>query len=560
MKKHYLVYVLLSSLFVGCNNDNDLLTNQANEDYKEDYVILQERDPNSPLILSLKDNTRYSLTNQKSSLTFKDFLGRGYKAESLPIGNPEGITYPIIDTKKLEEDHPSYFSSPKSINKADATSFAYSSFERYTENSSTTKKINSGLSLNFGLFSIGSKRSLTEIFTKSVIEENNKVFGELDVVYRSDQYTMQMSSNIIEDIKQNYLSEEFKRELYNTTPSELFYNYGGFVLSSFITGGKAIAVYVGSYKGTDTSETKERNMNTDINASYGFSKGSDDSLSGNLGFGKDYSNGKTTSNKFSNMSTSVSTIGGSLALPAFTSPQDINNININLSGWLSSLNDKSTHSIIDIANNGMIPLVDFIPEINLKEKFSKYYQTGVEQNEIQKLRAPYIKIALNQRYVQSLGILIIDATFYDRFGDTTYLMSKGLDARGFDSKKEIQIMKEEVNKIFDNIEIVSPYSSYSSSFSYSTSPQVSDLDRDFIKKDLTWNIFADGNMKKFIDSTNNTIYIYGSYNLHNNPEKIAFSIHYDFILYTYGLKEYVNKLPTEIISHEELRKYPIYAL
>ena len=552
MKKHYLAYFLLSSLFVGCNNDNELLTEQVSEDDKG-YIILQERDPNSPLILSLKDNTRSTFTNQRDGLTFNDFLGRSYKADLLPMGNPKAITFPVIDIQKLKADHPSYFSDPKPLNESNATSFSYSSFKRFTENSSTTRKINSGSSLNVGLFSVGSKQFLTEIFTQSVTEESNRVFGELDVICRSDQYTMQTSSSILKDIRHKYLLEDFKHELYNTTPSELFYNYGGFILSNFITGGKAVAVYAGSYKGTDTSETKERNMNTDINASYGFSKKNNDSLSGNLGFGKDYSYGKTTSNKFSSISTSVSTTGGSLVLPAFTPPQDINSININLSGWLSSLNDKSTHSVIEIADNGLIPLTDLIPEINLKEEFSKYYQTGVKKSDIKKIIAPIIVIEFNQRYGGSYGIMMIYANFYNRIGDQICLINKAVDIKGFDYKKECKVMIEEINQVFSNIKIVSPYSP-------SSSLKASNPDRDFIKKDLTWDVFADGNMKKFIDTQSNTIYIYGSYNYHNSPTKIAFSIHYDFILDTYGLREYVNKLPTKVISYEELEKYPIYAL
>lgn len=559
MKKYHLAYFLLSLFFIGCDNDNELFTEQIKEG-EEDYIILQERDPNLPLILSLEDNTRSIYTNHRASLTFEDFLGRGYKADFLPMGNPEGITYPVVDIQKLKAAHPSYFSAPKPLNKASATSFSYSSFERYAENSNTTRKINSGFSLNVGLFSVGSKEFMTGIFTKSIAEESNRVFGELDVVYRSDQYTMQTSSNILEDIKRNYLSEEFKRELYNTTPSELFYNYGGFVLSNFITGGKAVAVYAGSYKGTDTSETKERNMNMDINASYGFSEKNDGSLSGNLGFGKNYSSGKATSNKFSSISTSVSTIGGSLVLPAFTSPQDINNININLSGWLSSLNDKSTHSVIDVADNGIIPLVDFIPETNLKEQFSEYYRTGVKQNDIQKLFLPHIRLSPSRSYEQQLAFQIVYAELYDRFGDPIIIISKAIDISGFNLEREFKNMVEEINKVFSNIKITSPNSSYSSlSSSRTISPEVNEY-RNKLMKDLTWNIFEDGNMKKFIDSSSNTIYIYGSYDFYSKPKKIAFSFHYDFLLDTYGLREYVDKLPTQAISYEELREYPIYAL
>lgn len=102
MKKHYLAYFLLSSLFVGCNNDNELLTEQVSEDDKG-YIILQERDPNSPLILSLKDNTRSTFTNQKDGLTFNDFLGRSYKADLLPMETPKLLLSLLLTFRNLKQ-------------------------------------------------------------------------------------------------------------------------------------------------------------------------------------------------------------------------------------------------------------------------------------------------------------------------------------------------------------------------------------------------------------------------------------------------------------------------
>ena len=76
---------------------------------------------------------------------------------------------------------------------------------------------------------------MTEVFTTSKVEESKRIFGELNIQIRDASYYMQTSSNIIKKIKLDYLTEDFKEELYNLTPSEFFNNYGGFVLSSFIT-------------------------------------------------------------------------------------------------------------------------------------------------------------------------------------------------------------------------------------------------------------------------------------------------------------------------------------
>lgn len=107
------------------------------------------------------------------------------------------------------------------IGKGEAQSFAYTGFDRYTENSSTTKKINNaGFTLNLGLFSLGAHKTMTEVFTTSKVEESKRIFGELNIQIRDASYYMQTSSNIIKKIKLDYLTEDFKEELYNLTPSE----------------------------------------------------------------------------------------------------------------------------------------------------------------------------------------------------------------------------------------------------------------------------------------------------------------------------------------------------
>ena len=52
------------------------------------------------------------------------------------------------------------------------------------------------------------------------------------------------------------------------------------------------------------------------------------------------------------METSVKTIGGSPFFSNFSIPTKVDNADINLSQWVSSLNDKNTHtgvSVVDVA-------------------------------------------------------------------------------------------------------------------------------------------------------------------------------------------------------------------
>lgn len=165
-----------------------------------------------PLILSKKTSTK-SLIQPREKLPFNEYLGRSYVDRTLPIGSSENVAFPVIDIKKLYQEHPNYITDAR-IGKGEATSFSYANFERYTSNSKTSKKIKLGFSINLGLFSIGAKRSMTEIYSSSLIQESNRVYGELNVEIKDSYYRLQTSSNINKIITLDYLTPEFKDELY----------------------------------------------------------------------------------------------------------------------------------------------------------------------------------------------------------------------------------------------------------------------------------------------------------------------------------------------------------
>lgn len=536
MKKVNLLFLCMIA-FISCNEEQDLdLSVNQNDAGKE--IVLKERDSRYPLILSQR-KTKPRNTKSIPTLSFSDYLGRSFACNHFPLGDPEDIKIQVINTEKLMKDYPSYFWKNE-IEKGDAQSFAYTGFDRYTENSSNTKKVNkAGFSLNLGLFSFGAHKTMTEVFTTSKVEESKRIFGELNIQIRDASYYMQTSSNIIKKIKLDYLTEDFKEELYNLTPSEFFNNYGGFVLSSFITGGRATALYTGIYRNNESTETKEKNMNTDISASYGFKfqKDKDGNVSAEGGIGKDYSHATTSTNKIEAMETSVKTIGGSPFFSNFSIPTKVDNADINLSQWVSSLNDKSTHKIIDIADEGLIPITEFMLEENMKKDFKYFIENGVPS--ITQIREPYLEI--NRTILASSTPSQVTTTLVTRFNQRIRI--KWHMGNGHDTHTEyIKNEAKRLSKIYGLkiIQIINPESL--DIFLNDKYTNITDLD--------------ETKMKKFVDTKHNTTYLLYS----EGEKKYAYSIHYDYLLDTYAIRDFVNSLPTIQIDPQDLFNYTIIAL
>lgn len=519
----------------ACNNA-DVISREEYEDNKT--VVIRERDTNSPLILSKKSKTKRLTKAPRYVVSFDKCLGMSFGCNVYPLGSMEDLGYPVIDLEKMSNDYPSYFTS-KRIGQSLAESFAYANYDRYTSNSSVTNKVDGGASLNLGLFKMEAKSSMSTIFSISSETQKNRVYGELNIEVRDSAYTMQMSSNIKKRIILNYLSGTFKDELYNTTPSELFTNYGGFVLSNFIVGGRATAVYAGLENSISTSSSKEQSMRTDISASFGFKKGG---TSGEFGFGKAYSNGSTSSNKIKYLKTSIRTIGGSAEYGSFSTATSINNLNIDMSGWMGSLNDKSTHSIIDIADNGLVPIADFIMEENLKRRFLQFYTEGV--SEITQLQEPYIELASEGNFV-----LILRVILHTRFGDEILICNKGISPKYPDNPVESIKDWERIEA-----EFVSRYTSIYKlkcvQQGWLTSPRL--RSRNVVQ--ISFEELDESQMQKF--TWDNKLYLLYS----NGTQKYAYSIHADYLLDTYAIREFVNTLPTAQILPERLFDYTVIAL
>lgn len=150
----------ITILFFACNNDNDDYNNWGSNQNESSDVILKERDRNLPevvtrkMILEHKPTARANGVDEGKIGNSDILLGYSYTIGSSIIGEYNNVLLPVVDVKKVKEVDASYV-DPKYLNTNFTHSFAYSNFERYETNSTVTKKVSSGVSLNLGVFKIG---------------------------------------------------------------------------------------------------------------------------------------------------------------------------------------------------------------------------------------------------------------------------------------------------------------------------------------------------------------------------------------------------------------------
>ena len=542
MKNLFLVTLCVLAL-ISCEKESqEQFSKEQQNAISTTGKILKERDPNSPLILSKKRTKNLNSKLKSENEPFKECLGISFNPLVLPLTNYKNMAWSVIDIEKYLKDYPGGYYNVKIVS-SESNYFAYTSFNRYVEKSKVSKKIKGGFKIDLGVFSIGAKSSMERVFSKTTINEDNRIYGELHYKYMDSRYWLKTSSNDIRNMK-SYISKRFVEDLYNNTRNQLFEYYGKFVLCDFIVGGSATVLYSGNYYGNSSSETRGKEFGVDISASFG------KTVSGEFGIGRGYSNGKESSNKFTNVRASAYTIGGIGGQATFSDPLDISSININLTSWLASLNNKNNHGIIEISDNGLVPITEFIREENIKH----YIELGnSNKHSLCEPVVTYIHIKKLDWEVLFLstrhgdGIKLYSG---QKISDTyTQALIKKNSSRYkvkyVDYSAPVNEILKELDPLnADDLGIEHPYfkTLYDEAvnFTYSTGLLIDE------------KISSD--MKKFI--YNNTTYLISQ----KQGVKYAYSIHFDYILDTYGIREWVNNMPTTQLTQWQLDKYTTIAL
>lgn len=551
------IYFLTTSIFllccISCSNDEAELstsTQAKKTEYKE--FIFQERLDNGQVRLSRDE----SLKTKASDIDIVPneplyLLGRSFKANDLPISNVNNFSGQVVDVIALTNDKEGkYAVLPNFIGKTKYESFSYSSFDRYEEKSTITKKKNSGFGLNLGLFKIGSKKTITEIFTKEFVEQNNMVFGELNIYYEGNSYKLQTTDYLMKTMGMRFLSKVFVNELYNNPIYKTIDAYGTDVLTSLTTGGRLTAYYAGQHKESASVDGKEKDMDKQINASFSL-KDSTAGGSANLGIGGKYSDYTYINKKFNNTKIFVETEGGAPGSAIVSKVNSIENIEIDYKDWLASFKDTKYHKMASINDKGLVPITDFVVEENLKMRINEY----LKYNKKEELSIPYINVfylvstwfgngPIDGRYHYCHPAIVLST----RTGEGIILKSYEenpviVDIQGLEKyPTDEQVLKfgerlyshpDAVKFVKDN---VTPYFKSKVIGSNLLEPMHN------VRLDIDSNCDFKS-AKKFKDVERNFTYILLS-SINKNEKDIALAIYDDFILDTYGIREWVNKMPT----------------
>ncbi len=550
MKKTLLTKCILASLLVASCTNNDSFESLSSKVDGDSIVVLQERNPKLPKhartrpVFITKGHTRSTGENGTIICNSDEYLGYSYSVGNSILGDLNNTGSPIIDLSKVKEYGNGYITG-KSLQYYSSERFSYASEDSYESKLSETKKVATGFSLNVGLFKIGRKKEVEKIFSSSYSSNGKAVFGELTMAYYNSSFNIQTSVGSRKLYARDCLSSEYMRNLYSSPIGDLLDTYGDYVLTGYMTGGKAFALFAGVHKSLFESSSKEDKMNKSIEASYTWNKtdSSSNSVSGNFNFGKDNSSSTSLKNEWTSLCTRLWTYGGIQNGQTMSSAQDINNVSIDLGPWVSSLSDSKKHTCIDITENGLYPMSAFVLEENFKVRFDDTSLGILPKNPY--FVTPYIEIVrVFERYSSSGKALYdIAAVLNTRQGDKIILKT-GDAAIATDA----ELLRNEQASVFAEkaLAIKNKKKNYYDLEIRSNS--ATRLNPNMGKPlCFIFDQFDESRMRTYTNSKTGMQYIY------DTKKKVAFchftdDIDGDWILDEYGIRDWVESLPTKSIA------------
>lgn len=544
--KNYFIPILFAAILASCSDElekNGSISNNYSLE-KEGNIIIQPRNPSLPTIKPF-DFRDTQTRGDISGITGNSdaFLGRAYnlKNGNYIFGDFSNVSHPVIDLNAVKSYDPDYVNGIR-LNTTETGRFAYDTFKRYEYNSTITKKVTSGFSLNFKIFTLGKKKTTTNVFKTAIDKTEEATYGELNINFTNSQFTLQNSEATRKLFARQFLTKSFTRSLYNSPISSTLSSYGDFVLTGYQTGGKAYAIFAGTASSSVDSQVKEKDMEKTINASLNY-KGN--SASGDLGFTG--ANHEDETNTFKSESTYayIKTYGGVRdGGDATISVKALKSLNIDLTSWMRSLNDVSNHTMIDVMDNSLYPLSDFVLEKNFKQRLDDTFNEVLPA--YNNLVYPYIEIVrVMARSTPSYEALYdIAAVLVTRQGDRI-ILSDGLASTTTDA----ELRKNENDAVFmQKVEkIAAEKSQFFSSdieISYNKSKRLNPNLRNPLCIDLKG--FKEKNFYRYFYEKTSIQYIY------DPSTRICFSYYVDEgddeALDLYGIRSWVESLPVKNIS------------
>lgn len=561
--RKYLILISILIYFTSC--DNDILSEasdgiDANTETSGD-IMLQERDRSRPITLfKLKPRLKYGGGFKEPD----SYLGYSYDYGESVDGNEADAKEPVIDLVRLKAKYPSYV-TPKRLRQTYSSSSAWSSYDKFHRDSSVIRKVNSGFQLNVGLFKIGKKKKTTETFRSVLTTEDKSIIGEVSAEVRHGMFTLTTTDVVTKRIAAEYLDETFLSSLYNKPVEMLLKENGTFVLTSYFTGGRASASYYGITSSSTSDLTKTKDMEKNLDASFAWKPKDDkgnatgDSISGSLNFGRKRGDSLHIQQIgiIEQVYFQVNTIGGSYDYSISSNVSNVKDVNYDLTTWLKSLNDESTHQMINIADNGLQPLSSFVLETNFKQRIQDTHLGYLTRNV---LAEPFIEVVKVRAGQASNGEALFDvfAVLNTRQGDKIVLSDGKTSSR---SETELRANLNDATYLTKAKAIAAQKRLYFREYEIDIKANYATKIMPLARNPLCIELPAidESKMMKFTYEATNMVYLYDPVN------RVAFAYHApdgdDYIPASYGISDWVENMTEKPISMTTLyQRYTIIGL
>ena len=546
MKTFFYIIILSAVIpfFIACSDNLDLPTSQMSAieaENSEGDVVIQKRNPNLPEVVTKAPTFEEGLTRNNATIGSSDkFLGYGYK---LYNGNYipsdfDNFTHSILNIEAIKAYDESYVDE-KYPNWNDQSSYTYYNFDDYTHFSTESKTIKTGFSLNLGLFSIGKKRTTVETFRTFINETMEQTYGEMNILFAHGKFMLLNSSGSTKVYARQFLRRSFINNLYTSTISSVINSYGDLVVVGYYTGGRAFAQYMGNAASSTNVEQRTKSLDTSITASLTYEG---DSLNASFGFNGKNGNFDSTVYKKQDIFLRVKTLGGiQNEESAINTTMSLKDINIDLQSWRKSLNDSKNHTVIDLTQEGLFPMSDFVLERNFQRRFDDTSKNILLP--VTRLYTPSIMITRILKKTSTSGdnLYEVAAVLITRQGDQIVLSNGNATDAELKQNEDNNVFLEKAKAIAEE---KSKYFSSDIQISYNTTKRLNPMFRS--KLCIVLENFNENGFYKYYNETTNMEYLY------DPTTKLCFSFLADdgdeSMLEVYGLSTWVSNLTEKRIS------------
>ncbi|MCI6154253.1 MAG: hypothetical protein PUI84_05890 [Bacteroidales bacterium] len=571
-----LILFVFLSLF-ACQSNSPKEQDLVGEDRGE---LIYSRQGDAPIILSkdIDDRDENSLRSNSSD-PLKQYIGFAYNPAEGLLGNPACFKRQIFDIRRFEED------SPRSIEKlplkrlvSECSTFA--SEKSFSSNISRKYSNVFSVGVDFKIFKIGYEQTFSSSFNNTFEFKEKTAYAELNVLCQEERETLERSADLDNLISNKYMSDVFRSNLYNKPFQDLFSmdgRYAPVVITQYVSGGKAIFLYHASSKEVHSSTKLESELRDKIETSCTITGNSFSMTpSAKNSNGGSNSSSTSTTNFFETLRVVYETRGGGYAM-GFSAPMKYDQLKMDFSPWVNSLNDKSTHVLIDIPKGGFTPISEFVQEENFKKR--------IEQRAYNKsFREPYLEIRLGSpdkesdtyetqpefpyRAPRPLYLFL-----HTRYGDQISLRPIHESDNSFWQAQYEEEYNRKVKKIADyahgyyNLDIRKTfhYSVWEDLMPYSRKKSPSSILRVKFSNDIVLDLFGlkEGQLKRckhpyYYNEAKGQFMQY-LYFVEGN-KRYAFAIYDPYILDTYGIRDLFNKAKEEPLSIHDLKNFRIIGL